>query len=148
MEPFLPPEPADKWSADKDFDIGSGFVEQSCGFQGALASANDNDLFLGKAAEVAVIARMRSQFARNVLELFRAPGEGHNSGSDNYAAGFPDFAVFGGETEVSTVFFYALYFSGVGIRRRLGLKPPAVVNEAIQRQGGSNGVSSGGLVAL
>ena len=56
MEPFLPPEPAHKGSADEDFYIGSRFVEQRGGLQGALAPANDHDFFLEKAGEVVVVA--------------------------------------------------------------------------------------------
>ena len=85
---------------------------------------------------------------RNMLELFRAPCERLDSCRNNHAAGLPDFAIFGGETKAHAVFFYAFNLSGVAVRHGLGLKPAAVVDEATQRQRGSDGVSSRGLVAL
>lgn len=148
VEPFLTPEPAHKRSADEDLYIRSGFVEQRSGFQGALATANDHDFFFGKGGEVAVVARMRGQFMRNVLELFRVPCEGLDSCRDDHAASLPNFATFGGETKAGAIFFHAFDLSGVGVRHGLGLKPAAVVDEAIQRQRGSDGVSSRRLVTL
>src|SRR5947207_12455608 len=91
---------------------------------------------------------MRGQFVRNMLELFRAPCERLDSCRNNHAAGLPVFAIFGGETKAHAVFFYAFNLSGVAVRHGLGLKPAAVVDEATQRQRGSDGVSSRGLVAL
>ena len=94
MKPFMPPEPTNKRGTDQHFHIGPRFVEQCRRLQSALPGSDDYDPFLGKTAQITVVARMGGQFARHVLEFLGLAGKGLNPCCDNHAARLPDFAVF------------------------------------------------------
>src|ERR1700746_291743 len=125
----MPPEPTNKRGADQHFHIGSRFMEQSSRLQGALPRSDDYDLFLGKTAQIRVVAGMRGQFARHAPEFFGLADKGLNPCCDNHAARVPDFAVFYRKSEPVSVFLDALNFSHVRVRNGLRLKPAPVVDK-------------------
>ena len=69
-------EPANAACAHDDLDCGSRFVQERRRFDRALPGAHHHEALTGKATQIVMFRRVRSEFIANAIELGRASCEG------------------------------------------------------------------------
>ena len=78
-------QPPNVAPSNEELGFGASFGKESSRLECALASADDGDPAVLEYAEITVVDSVRDEFRRKAGELWRAPGEGNDPGSDDHS---------------------------------------------------------------
>src|SRR5438552_6265436 len=126
-------DPPDARRAHQQLDLGTTLVQQDGTFERALTAADDGDAPTGERREVRVLARVRHQIAREIIELGRAGREPRDARGDRHASRVERLAVLEGHPETVTERLDALDAARVDLGHRTLLEPVAVGDEIAKR---------------
>src|SRR5262245_14124540 len=112
--------------------MGSGFVDQCCGFERALSRADHDNALTSKAVDIAAFITVHDLLGREVAEGGRLALERADAGSDDNFASANLFAVFQNQPEGVSIAIDALNVAFVEIRTKLMTEPAAVFDEGVE----------------